>query len=156
MSKEMIILVGNLTRNPEMKYMPDGRAVCSGGIACDRSYTNSTTGVRVKRTDFWRYSIFGKKAEVFNQYMQSGRPVMLEGKMNSKFTPSAKNPTDLEANGPETWTDQSGVARASYELLVDNFTFISGTGSAGGQQQGGAQGTAPAQATNAPDPGIPF
>ena len=75
-----IIIVGNVGRDPEMRYTPAGQAVTSFSVATNRNYTNSA-GAQVKETIWFRVSAWGKQAETCNQYLHKGSKVLIEGRL---------------------------------------------------------------------------
>ncbi|MCA9962146.1 MAG: single-stranded DNA-binding protein, partial [Anaerolineales bacterium] len=76
---QKIILVGNLGRDPEMRYMPDGTAVTSFSMATNRRWTDRASGQPVDETTWFRVSVWGRQAETANQYLSRGRKVLVEG-----------------------------------------------------------------------------
>jgi single-strand DNA-binding protein len=117
--------VGNLGKDPEMRFMPDGTAVTSFSIAVDREFTRKT-GEKVKETGWFRISVFGKRAEACNDFLKKGSKVLVEG----TFTPD-------ENGGPAIWTDKSGKPRANFEVMATDVKFLSpgGTGSPRKEQE---------------------
>ena len=109
-----IILVGNLGRNPEMRYTPSGQAVTNFNVATNRQYTNSD-GEKVKETTWFRVSTWGKTAEITNQYLRKGSKVLVEGRLNP----------DPETGGPRIWNRQDGSSAASYEITANRVLFLS-------------------------------
>lgn len=108
-----IILVGNLGRDPEMRYTPGGQTVTNFSVAVDDSYTASD-GNRVERTIWFRISTWGRQAEICNQYLRKGSKVLVEGRMV----------VDQETGGPRVWEGQSGF-RASFEVNASTVRFLS-------------------------------
>ncbi len=113
---QKIIIAGNLGRDPEMRYMPDGTAVTSFSVATNRRWTNSQTGEQVDETTWFRVSVWGRQAEVTNQYLSKGRQVLVEGRL----TP------DPQTGSPRIWTRQDGTAGTSFEIRADSVRFIGG------------------------------
>ncbi|MCS6906660.1 MAG: single-stranded DNA-binding protein [Anaerolineales bacterium] len=109
-----IILAGNLGRDPEMRYTPTGQAVTTFSVAVDDSYTSST-GERISRTIWFRVSVWGKQAEVANQYLKKGAKVLVEGRLV----------VDASTGGPRTWNRQDGTVAASFEVSARTFRFLS-------------------------------
>lgn len=136
-----IVLAGNLGRDPEMRYLPDGRPVTTLSLATNRSWSDRQTGERKEETTWWRVSVFGGQAETCNQYLSKGRQVLVEGRMRP----------DAETGGPRVWQRQDGSWGASFELSATNVRFL------GGRQDTGAAdfGAAPDAADLDAD-GIPF
>lgn len=111
---QKIIIVGNLGRDPEMRYTPSGQAVTNFSVATNRSYTASS-GERIKETVWFRVSAWGRQAETCNQYLRQGSKVLVEGRLTA----------DAQTGGPRIWTGQDGSARASYEINATSVQFLS-------------------------------
>jgi len=112
-----IIVVGNLGKDPEMRYTPSGQAVTNFNVATSRRYTSSD-GNQVEETVWFRVSTWGKTAEVCNQYLKKGKKVLVEGRLNP----------DSETGGPKIWNRQDGTAAASYEITAGRVRFLSPRG----------------------------
>ena len=119
---QQIIIVGNLGKDPEMRYTPSGTPVTSLSVATNRKYTGSD-GQVVKETTWFRVSVFGKMAETCAQYLKKGSAVLVEGRL----TP------DKNSGGPRTYQRQDGTLGATYEVFANNVRFLSsrGDGSSG-------------------------
>ena len=111
-----IILVGNLGRDPEMRYTPSGQAVTNFSIAINDNYT-SKAGEKVERTIWVRVSTWGKQAENCNQYLSKGSKVLVEGRLVADTT-----------GGPRIWTRQDGTAGTSFEVSATTVRFLSSKG----------------------------
>ncbi len=111
---QQLIIVGNLGRDPEMRYTPSGTPVTSMNIATNRKYTGSD-GQVVKETTWFRVSVFGKMAETCAQYLKKGSAVLVEGRL----TP------DKNSGGPRTYQRQDGTMAATYEVFANNVRFLS-------------------------------
>ena len=109
-----IIIVGNLGRDPEMRYTPSGQAVTNFSVAVNDNYTASN-GEKVERTIWIRVSTWGKQAEVCNQYLRKGRKVLVEGRLVP----------DSSTGGPRIWNCQDGTPAASYEVSASTVRFLS-------------------------------
>lgn len=109
-----IIIVGNVGKDPEMRYTPSGQAVTSFSVASNRQYTASN-GEQIKETIWFRISAWGKQAEICNQYLRKGSKVLVEGRL----TP------DKNTGGPRVWTKQDGTAGASFEVTASTVRFLS-------------------------------
>jgi single-strand DNA-binding protein len=110
-----IILVGNLTRDPQLKYLPSQMAVVDFGLAVNHKF-RTKTGEDREEVCFIDCSCFGKGAEIINQYCQKGKPILVEGRL--KY---------------DTWEDkQGGGKRSKHSVVVDNFQFLGGGRDAGG------------------------
>ncbi len=115
MSYQKIIIVGNLGRDPEMRYTADGTPVTSFSMAVNRRW-NNPDGSKGEETTWFRVSAWRRQAEIAAQYLSKGRQVMVEGRLNP----------DRETGGPRIWTGQDGQPRASFEVTADNIVFLSG------------------------------
>ena len=138
MSYHTTILVGNLGRDPEMRYTPSGQAVTNFSVAISDNYTNSN-GEKVDRTIWVRVSTWGRLAETCNQYLKKGSKVLVEGRLT----------VDQATGGPRIWTRQDGSPAASYEVTANTVRFLSSKG----EDAGGAY-NAPEQSGGEED--IPF
>jgi single-strand DNA-binding protein len=123
---QTVIIVGNLGRDPEMRYTQSGQAVTSFSVATNRQYTTSN-GEQVKETTWFRISAWGKQAEICNQYLRKGSKVLVEGRL----TP------DPGTGGPRVWTGQDGAPRASFEVTAQTVRFLSTRGEAESGEAGG-------------------
>lgn len=107
-----IIIAGNLGRDPEMRYTPNGQAVTNFSIASNRFYRKSD-GEQVKETIWFRVTSWGKQAETCNNYLQKGSKVLIEGRLKPD-----------ENGGPRIWTTQDGTTRASFEVIANTVRFL--------------------------------
>ncbi|HTQ49229.1 MAG TPA: single-stranded DNA-binding protein [Candidatus Acidoferrales bacterium] len=114
-----VILAGNLTRDPELRYTPKGTAVARLGIACNRKW-KSETGEMKEEVTFVDVDAFGKTAETIGQYLKKGRPILIEGRLRY-----------------DTWEDkQSGQKKSKLGVVLENFQFLD---SGGGRGEGAAE-----------------
>jgi single-strand DNA-binding protein len=109
-----IIFVGNLGREPEMRYTNDGQAVTNFTVASNRQYSNSS-GETVKETIWFRVSAWGKQAEICNQYLHKGSKVLVEGRLNP----------DPQTGSPRVWESGERYG-AAYEVTTSQVRFLSG------------------------------
>lgn len=112
MSYHNITIVGNLGRDPEMRYTDSGTAVCSLNVATNKTYTDRN-GQQVKKTCWFRVSVFGKQAENVNNYLKKGSLVLVEGEMNAG-----------EDGNPKVYVKHDGTHAASYEVMAKNVRFL--------------------------------
>jgi len=106
-----VILLGNLTRDPELRYTPKGTAVARLGLAVNRSY-KSETGETKEEVTFLDVDAWGKQAELISQYLRKGNPLFVEGRLRL-----------------DQWDDkQTGQKRSSVKIVMENFQFIGGRG----------------------------
>jgi single-strand DNA-binding protein len=111
---QKLVLVGNVGKDPEMRYTPSGSAVTSFSLATNSQYTNQA-GEAVKETTWFRVTTWGKQAEVCNQYVKKGMTVLVEGKM----TP------DKTTGGPRVYAKKDGTSAASFEVNASTVRFLS-------------------------------
>ncbi len=140
---QSLTIVGNVGKDPEMRYTPSGTAVTSFSVATSRQYNNNA-GEMIKETVWFRVTTWGKQAEVCNQYVKKGNKVLVEGRL----TP------DPATGGPRVWTSQDGTPRASFEVNATTVRFLSSRGesdSSGPMDMGGGSSF-----VGAPDEDIPF
>lgn len=104
-----IIMMGNLTRDPEMRQLPSGTTLCRFGLASNRQFKNRQTGAVTQDVCFVDVEVWGPQAEFCNQYLQKGRPVLVEGRL--KF---------------DSWKDAEGQNRSRYCIVADNVQFLGG------------------------------
>ncbi len=134
-SVNKVILVGNLGRDPEMRYLPSGEAVANLAVATTDKYKDKS-GQMVEATEWHRVAFFGRTAEVCGQYLKKGSPVYVEGSIRSR-----------------KYTDKEGVERTAYEIRGDRMQMLGGRSGGGvsGMDDGGydqapaAKGAPPAQ-----------
>jgi len=110
---QKIVIVGNLGRDPEMRYTPSGQAVTNFNVATSRRYTTSD-GNQVDETTWFRVSTWGKLAELCNQYLKKGKKVLVDGRLNP----------DKDTGAPRVYTRQDGTSGASYEITADQVRFL--------------------------------
>lgn len=115
-----VILLGNLTRDPQLRYLPSGMAVCDFGLATNRRYKDKD-GNQKEEVCFVDISAWGKQAETLNQYMAKGRALLVEGHLRY-----------------DSWTGQDGQKRSRLLVVVDNFQFVGGRPDAAAAPGGGA------------------
>ncbi|HOT90386.1 MAG TPA: single-stranded DNA-binding protein [Anaerolineae bacterium] len=124
MAYQKLIIVGNLGRDPEMRYTPDGTPVTTLSVATNRKW-NNPDGTKGEETTWFRVTVWRKQAEVAAQYLSKGQQVMIEGRLAP----------DRNTGGPRIWTRQDGTAGASYEVTADRIVLL---GSRGGEVGGAA------------------
>ena len=114
-----VIIVGNVGRDPEMRYTPKGTPVTNFSVATNRKWT-SADGTPGEETTWFRVSTWGRTAEVCNQYLSKGRQVLIEGELRP----------DPASGGPRIWTRQDGTAGASFEVNARTVKFLGARGEA--------------------------
>jgi single-strand DNA-binding protein len=114
-SVNKVILIGNLGRDPEVRYSPSGTAVCNITIATSRRWKDKTSGDAQEETEWHRVVLYDRQAEVAGQYLKKGRPVYIEGRLKTR-----------------KWTDKDGVERYTTEVIASDLKFL------GGREEGDA------------------
>ena len=109
-----VMLIGNLTRDPDLKYTPGNQAVCEIGLAVNRKY-RTKEGEDREETTFVDCEAWGKQAEVLKQYMTKGKPLFIEGRLKL-----------------DTWEDKDGGKRSKMRVVIENFQFLGAAGGGGG------------------------
>jgi single-strand DNA-binding protein len=139
MSFNKIILVGNLGRDPELRYTPQGTPVCSFSIATNEKRKDKS-GNYEDHVTWFKVTFWGKQAEAASQYLTKGRPVYVEGRLRV-----------------EEWTDRDGKARRTLEVQGTDMQFIGGKQDDGrSQPTGGKPASDPGSNEGADDDDIPF
>ena len=124
MSVNKVILVGRLGRDPETRYTGSGQAVANFSVATDESYKDRN-GERQKRTEWHKIVVWGKQAEIAQQYLKKGSLIFVEGRIQSR-----------------EWQDKEGQKRTSFEIVATNFRMLGGRAESAAAGAGGA-GAAP-------------
>lgn len=124
-----VILIGRLGRDPEVRYMPNGEAVCNFSVATSESWKDSN-GQKQERSEWHNITMYRKLAEIAGQYLTKGSQVYLEGKIQSR-----------------KYTDKNGVERTAYDIIVNEMKMLGGSNNDGQQAQQAKNGTLPAPPT---------
>ncbi len=120
MSVNKVILVGRLGRDPETRYTGAGQAVANFSLATDESYKDKN-GERQKRTEWHKIVVWGKQAEIAQQYLKKGSLIFIEGRIQSR-----------------EWQDKEGQKRTSFEIVANNFRMLGGRAEGAAAGAGGA------------------
>lgn len=124
-SYNKVILVGNLTRDPEVRYTASGTAIAKFGLAINRTWRSGDGGEQKEETTFVDVDAFGRQAEVIGQYCRKGRPFMVEGRLRT-----------------DSWEDKAtGQKRSRLGVVLESFQFLDSRG--GGDNGGGGDYGAP-------------
>ncbi len=124
-----VFIIGNLTRDPELKALPSGSKVCSFGVATNRVFKDKE-GAKQELTEFHNISAFNKLGELSGQYLKKGQQVLIEGRIQTR-----------------SWDGQDGQKRYRTEIIADNIQFgPKGTGS--GSSAGASSSQAPSSGKN--------
>ena len=102
-----VILVGNLTRDVELKYTPSGTAIAKFGLATNRTYKDTMTGENKQEVMFIDITVFGRSAEVANQYLRKGKKVLIEGRLVL-----------------DQWVDSTGQKRSKHSIVAEKVQFM--------------------------------
>lgn len=127
-----VILVGNLTRDPELRYTPKGTAIAKIGLAVNRTWRNEA-GETKEEVTFVDVDVFGRTAENVGQYMKKGRPILIEGRLRL-----------------DQWDDkQTGQKRSKLGIVAETVQFLGSPGGAGSAESPASRAAAPAAAAPA-------
>jgi single-strand DNA-binding protein len=113
-SYNKVLLMGNLTRDPELRYTASNQPVAQIGLAVNRVYTTSA-GEKREEVTFVDCDAWGRTAEIMSQYLSKGRPVFIEGRLRL-----------------DTWQDQQGQNRSKIKVVIESFQFVDSKGGEGG------------------------
>jgi single-strand DNA-binding protein len=123
-SVNKVILIGNLGRDPEVRYAPSGSAICNVTLATSRQWKDKTSGERQEETEWHRVVFYDRLAEIAGEYLKKGRPVYVEGRLKTR-----------------KWTDKDGVEKYTTEIVADQMQLLgSREGMGGGDDAGGGGG----------------
>ncbi len=132
-----VILIGNLGRDPEVRYTPSGAAVCNVSVATTRNWKDKASGDKVEETEWHRVVFYDRLAEIAGEYLRKGRPVYVEGRLKTR-----------------KWQDKDGKDNYTTEIVAEQMQLLGGREGGGGGYGGGAPagdefGDAPAAAPRA-------
>ena len=131
-----VILIGNLGQDPEVRYMPNGNAVCNITVATSETWKDKNTGENQERTEWHRVVMYRRLAEIAGEYLKKGSKVYLEGRLQTR-----------------KWQDQQGQDRYTTEIIADEMQMLDSRGGSSDFSPGPARSSAPqgrAQETPAP------
>ena len=134
-SVNKVIIVGNLGRDPETRYMPSGDAMTNIAVATTDKWKDKATGEQKEATEWHRISFFGKLAEIAGQYLKKGSQVYVEGKLRTR-----------------KWTDKDGIEKYSTEIIADTMQMLGsrqGMGGGNASMDDAGYGSAPAKTGSA-------
>ena len=118
-----VILIGNLGRDPEVRYTPNGAAICNVTIATSRNWKDKNSGEKMEETEWHRVVFYDRLAEIAGEYLKKGRPVYVEGRLKTR-----------------KWTDKDGAEKYTTEIIADNMQLLGGREGGGGGDEGGGGG----------------
>jgi single-strand DNA-binding protein len=120
-SLNKVLLIGNLGKDPETRFMPNGNAVCNFSIATTESWKDKQSGQKQEKTEWHNISMYGRLAEIAGQYLKKGSSVYIEGRLQTR-----------------KWQDkQTGADRYTTEIIADEMKMLGGRGDGGGGGMGG-------------------
>jgi single-strand DNA-binding protein len=136
-SVNKVILIGNLGRDPEVRYAPSGSAICNVAIATSRSWKDKNSGERQEETEWHRVVFYDRLAEIAGEYLKKGKSVYIEGRLKTR-----------------KWTDKEGVEKYTTEIIAQEMTMLGGRdgGGGGGDEEGGGYSREAPAARPAPAP----
>ena len=126
-SVNKVILIGNLGKDPEVRYAPSGSAICNVTLATSRQWKDKTSGEKQEETEWHRVVFYDRLAEIAGEYLKKGRPVYVEGRLKTR-----------------KWTDKEGVEKYTTEIVASEMQLLGSREGAGGDDAGGGQRSAPA------------
>ncbi len=125
-----VVLMGNLTRDPELRTTPNGSTVCSFSLAVNRSWKNAQ-GEQQEAVDYIDCNVWGKPAEIIDQYMNKGSGILVSGRLQQR-----------------SW-EQEGQKRSKVEVVVEDFNFVGGGGDGGGNRSSSGQSSSSSDSSSA-------
>jgi single-strand DNA-binding protein len=126
-SVNKVIVLGNLGKDPEVRYTPNGNAVCNLRIATTRNWKDKTTGEKMEETEWHSVVMYDRQAEIAGEYLRKGRPVYVEGRLKTR-----------------KWQDKDGNDRYTTEIVADSMQLLGGR--EGGDEGGGERMERPERA----------
>jgi single-strand DNA-binding protein len=127
-SVNKVILVGRLGKDPEVRYLPDGGAVCNITLATSETWKDKTSGEKQEKTEWHRVTFYRKLAEIAGEYLKKGREVYVEGRLETR-----------------KWTDKEGKDRYTTEIIANEMQMLGGRPSGGSEAMGGGPKAAAAE-----------
>jgi single-strand DNA-binding protein len=122
-SVNKVIIVGNLGKDPEVRYMPSGSAICNITVATSRQWKDKTSGDKQEETEWHRIVFFDRMAEIAGEFLKKGRPVYVEGRLKTR-----------------KWTDKDGVEKYTTEIVATDMQLLGSREGMGGDDGGGGGG----------------
>ena len=132
-SVNKVILIGNLGKDPEVRYMPSGRAVANVSLATKDTWKDKSTGEKQERTEWHNIVFYSPLAEIAGQYLRKGSPVFVEGRLQTR-----------------KWQDKNGQDRYTTEIVVNDMQMLGGRGGSGGSVPFASEGAEGEPAASAP------
>jgi single-strand DNA-binding protein len=126
-SVNKVIIIGNLGKDPEVRYMPSGSAICNITVATSRQWKDKTSGERQEETEWHRITFFDRMAEIAGEYLKKGRPVYVEGRLKTR-----------------KYTDKDGVEKYATDIVATEMQLLGGREGGAADMDGGSSAPAPA------------
>ena len=122
-SVNKVILIGNLGRDPETRFNPDGGAICNVSVATTSQWKDKASGERKEETEWHRVTFYGRLAEIAGEYLKKGRSVYIEGRLKTR-----------------KYTDKAGVEKYATDIIADQMQMLGGRDGGGGEGEFGGGG----------------
>ncbi len=120
-----VILIGNLGRDPEVRYTPNGAAICNVTLATSRNWKDKTTGEKVEETEWHRVVFYDRLAEIAGEYLKKGRPIYVEGRLKTR-----------------KWQDKEGADHYTTEVIANEMQMLGSREGMGGGDDAGSRNVA--------------
>jgi single-strand DNA-binding protein len=130
-----VILIGNLGKDPEVRYTPNGNAICNVSVATTRTWKDKTTGDKQEETEWHRVVFYDRLAEIAGEYLKKGRPIYVEGRLKTR-----------------KWQNKEGQDVYTTEIIANEMQMLGGREGMGGGDEGGGGGNYSSRPTSAPAP----
>ena len=137
-SVNKVIIVGNLGKDPEVRYMPSGGAICNVNVATTRQWKNKESGEKQEETDWHRIVFFDRLAEIAGEYLKKGRSVYVEGRLRTR-----------------KWTDKEGKEQYTTEIVATEMQMLGSREGMGGAAGGAEEGAGYSERSAAPQRAAP-
>ena len=131
-----VILIGNLGKDPEVRYTPNGNAICNVSVATTRTWKDKTSGEKQEETEWHRVVFYDRLAEIAGEYLKKGRPIYVEGRLKTR-----------------KWQNKEGQDVYTTEIIANEMQMLGGReGMGGGDEGGGGGGSYNSRPASAPAP----
>ncbi|XVJ68345.1 MAG: single-stranded DNA-binding protein [Rhizobacter sp.] len=130
-----VILIGNLGKDPEVRYTPNGNAICNVSVATTRSWKDKTSGEKQEETEWHRVVFYDRLAEIAGEYLKKGRPIYVEGRLKTR-----------------KWQNKEGQDVYTTEIIANEMQMLGGREGMGGGDEGGGGGNYNSRPASAPAP----
>jgi single-strand DNA-binding protein len=130
-----VILIGNLGKDPEVRYTPNGNAICNVSVATTRTWKDKTSGDKQEETEWHRVVFYDRLAEIAGEYLKKGRPIYVEGRLKTR-----------------KWQNKEGQDVYTTEIIANEMQMLGGREGMGGGEEGGGGGSYNSRPASAPAP----